>query len=389
MKKFYEVLESHKDVIYLVHLLVFIFAYIMGDNTVFAIPYKQTFTLIKYYALAMVFFKILFFDWKHYTFFTKIRLFLLILFLTVVMIVNDNRYLFQLFLLIIGAKNVDFKRIVKDTFFLEMVLVGSIVMLAMLGVLDNTISNREFGTVRNALGFKYPPSSSGYVWSLTLLYCYIKNGKLCWYEYFGLFFLNVIFYFLTDSRNGFLCSIVLLFLTFLYHFFQEKKLFSLPIHFFAKIMMVFLAAGSLFLTLQYYYKDPFYMQLDSIFSNRLGLQRKAYNQYSIKMFGSKVKWVSTDDIYRGVSQWEDLNYVDNSYIQLLIEYGLVFFFFLIIMISCIIWKNQKENKLYSNILWLVLFVHALIDPHLLKISMNIFLLQYVDFLIGFRKQKIN
>ena len=87
-----------------------------------------------------------------------------------------------------------------------------------------------------------------------------------------------------------------------------------------------------------------------------------YN-YGISLLGAKIDWVGMTE----VSATQTYNYVDNSFIQILLANGLIFFLILIYMLNILMSKMYINKQ--KHILYCLLFigVHSLLDPQLLHI----------------------
>lgn len=369
------------SVLYSVFLILYIFATIMTSVFVYANTiYKLPFTLIRYCALLVCAIKIFKFDLKYYSSKTIAINSLILFLLLVTSIVSGSRSLFQLYFLILGSYRLDFKKLAKTVLVWESLLIVLILTLAAFQIIPNRIYSRPDKTIRYALGFKYTTYAPLFVWSLTTVYLYLKKDKLQFYDFLSLFVMNLFLYFLTDSRNEFLCSVLLLVVFYL----ENKgllKIFRKPVRFLAKYSFLILTILSLTLAFTYNPKNASMKKLNSVFSNRFYLSSQGMKNYGITLFGNNIKWIGLSQIYEGTQVKKDNNYVDNSYLNLLYQYG-VFVLILILIGYYLVSKKaiQKKDPYLLYILIMIAF-HSFIDPQLMLISYNIFLLLFVEVLI--------
>ncbi len=389
LKKLKKYINKNHENIYIYALITYILAYMLGDNSVLATKLTFVFSLIKYSALLVIILKIICHDLLKYTSKTFGTLLIIALFLLFLTFHIHSRYLLQLFIIIVGSKNVSFEKIINKVLKAEFALVLLIIFLSLTGIISNYKEFRPNNIVRYALGFKYAPSSSGYIWYFTTLYLFLKKGQAKGSDYLLLFLLNLVFYLLTDARNGFYFSLIVIGLNIFYnHLKISKEIVNEIIYRLTVLIPIILIIGSLALSIFYKPQNSFMKNINSFLSNRLSLQQKALKMYPISLFGNSIDWVTNDDIKQDITlRKSDMNYVDNSYINLLLNYGLIFIILLFILFYKLATLNYKEKKYYQNALLIIIFIHAAIDPHLLKISMNIFLLQFVEFFVFYIKKE--
>ena len=375
-------IKKHSNNIYTYSTILFILAFILDDNSVLAVQYGTIFSLLKYLAVFLVMIKILVCDISKYTSRTFGTLFILFIYLLFIAFFCGNRYFLQLFILIVGAKNIPFKEFVKKLFIAEIILISVIAVLSLFGVIENYVSAR--GTItRYALGFKYPPSIAGYIWGICLLFVFLKNKNLKAVDYIGLTSVSFIFYLVTASRNGLYSSIILIVLTMAYNILQKyHHKINKIITFFAKLIPLLLIIFSVTISLMYNPKNEFMVKVNKTFSGRIYLQNNAIKSYPINLFGRNIDWVTNYDIKMKIKKGA-MNYVDNSYINLLLNFGSVFILLLLWLFYKLVEYNHQNKNDFSNLLLIIIFIHSLIDPHLTKISVNIFLLQFSEILVHF------
>ena len=384
-------IKKYSNNIYIFAVIFYIIAFILLDNTILASNYSTIFSIIKYIAVFFVLIKILVCDIYKYTTKTFGILLILFIYFAFISFYCDNRYFLQLFVLIIGAKNVSFEKIVKYVLISEILLLTTLIILSLTGVITNFSSTR-YGLMRYALGFKYTSSISGYIWGISLLFVFLKNKKLKAIDFIGLISINYIFYLITASRNGFYSSIILLALTIGYNFLQkyQQKINNI-ITYIAKFLPLILVIFSITISLIYNPKNEYMVKVNKTFSGRIYLQNNAIKSYPINLFGRNIEWVTNYDIKMNKKKYKssDMNYVDNSYINILLNFGVVLTLLLLWLFYKLVEYNHRNKNDFNNLLLIVIFLHAVIDPHLIKISVNIFLLQFSNILVNFIKASKN
>lgn len=236
-------------------------------------------------------------------------------------------------------------------------------------------------TARHSFGFFYSTQLSHIYFFNILAYCIYRN-QLKRTEYFIIVIIASIIFITTGSRNAFILTIV--FLICYYMLFNQnniyiwcylrrykEKIIYISKHFYT------ISFGLSFISSMLYNQQSFiFTKLNELLNNRLILGYNAIINYGIHLFGNYIKWIgmteaNTNQLY---------NYVDNSFLQILLTNGFVFicillYFFYLLM------KKLIDIKNYRLLLCLIFIaIHSLIDPQLLNIEMNIFLVLLVPFI---------
>lgn len=133
---------------------------------------------------------------------------------TILFNVSRNGYveLEILLLLIIGAKGIDFRKIVRIYFIITAVLLFITIIAALSGKIENLVYLQEGRRSRMALGIGYPTDFSAYVFYGVIAYIYIRSKKLKYLELAVLFALGIGVYFITDARLNTVCIIMTVFI---------------------------------------------------------------------------------------------------------------------------------------------------------------------------------
>ena len=145
----------------------------------------------------------------------------------------------------------------------------------------------------------------------------------------------------------------------------------------------------LFGLLSYFYDPsiPWLERINKFSSNRLQYTNLAIHKYKFHFFANVIVWIGLTSVYAGSYTMSDYNYVDSSYLQILLDYGFLFFsLFLYGFYRLAKYHVKIENGLMCYII-LCIAVHSFNSPQLLMIAYNIFLLQFVEILLPNKKEK--
>lgn len=97
--------------------------------------------------------------------------------------------------------------------------------------------------------------------------------------------------------------------------------------------------------------------LNSILSDRLRLGANAIEQYGFSLFGKPIEWIGFSIKKTTMEEAIGYNYVDSSYLQLGLNYGLIFLGVVLLIYSIIMNRaiKRKDYYLVSIITIILLF----------------------------------
>lgn len=379
LKNIQLLIEDKKYFFYVIPLIIYINLTLIDTTTTFFVdhilPYKS---FIKYLCVFVIMLKIVFCDMKHYKKSNYIKIFILLTIFAISSISSGNRAIIQYFIIILGSYNLDFNKIAKQVLIWECICVGIIIIFAILKIIPNRIFDRSNSDVkRYSIGFKYATYPALFVWYLTMLYLYVKKNKIGLFEYILLITINIIMYIVTNSRNELIFSFLIIFISIVYKKFKMNKIKKI-VSYFAKYSIVIFTVISILCMVLYNPKNNVWKKMNTLASGRLRLSNECMKKYDIKLFGNKMEWIGLSEIYEGEHEDSEFFYVDNSYINILYNYGIVFLILIIYAYYYVITKEiEKENYFLISILF-VIIMHSFIDPQLVKIAYNIFILLFVQ-----------
>ena len=149
----------------------------------------------------------------------------------------------------------------------------------------------------------------------------------------------VILYY-TDAKLGAGCILLLPIMTLLYRLTQNTKpkiyavlIFSIPA--FAVLAIV----G----TIMYQYSNFTWFFIDSvILAGRLRLGNEAIAMYGTPLWGQELR------MYGAGTEGKYYNFIDSSFIQLIVIYGIVYIILIILVYTIITYKAYQQKKLCAN-----------------------------------------
>lgn len=260
----------------------------------------------------------------------------------------------------ICAVNVDVRSLIKVSFYVKLFIFCFTSILYNLNIIESKIGYRE-GKVRESLGFSNANSLGLIVMCLTIEFIYLYIKKINLLGFFILILINVYVYQISLSRTSFFCSMLMIVFSLIYKYtpflkskiIQFSLLLAVPIIFYLGI----------FLPYAYNRNDKILLWLDDLFSGRLIMGHYYINEYGFSLFGTTIK----QRLF--VSNYHDPFLIDNTYLRIMIQFGVILFFilFIALLFKCI--QFVKMNYMMELCIVLVCLVYSLFE----SMTYNIFL----------------
>lgn len=351
-------------------IIIFIYTIILQTNFVYGhvVP-SYIFSILRYLIVLICGLKIILIDIKDYNIKKIYILFILFVILVISAYYTGSRNLFQLYFLILSSRNIDIKKVMKKTSIAIFSLMMIIMLLAILKIIPNyTISRNDSDTVRYALGFNYCTFPAIMILSLSLVYVFIKEESLNNTDILLVFTINLIMYILTNTRMELLCAILLLLMLLLYKKYNNKLFFNQILGKICKCSLIILSTLSIILALTYTKDNTFMYRINTISSNRLELWNRVSENYKIKLLGNKIEY------YDITKNNKNAFIIDNSYLDVLYSNGLILYLIILYLFYSLINYSINQKKYYLQIILFIIFIHSFINPDLMMIKYNLFLL---------------
>lgn len=290
----------------------------------------------------------------------------------VVFLKTGNMAMIILWVFILASKDIDFDQIIKYSFIINVYLMLFVVTSSLFGIIEDRIYLRYNGTYRYSMGYQYTTNIANLYMHMIFMYVYWKKKKISVVSIILLMSVNILLFKLTDTKNAFSMGVVVLIGAFVI---KTSVYLSRPHKWINAIYLCcvpFFAVASIGMTV-FYNRDVSWMNsINKILSGRLQLGYKGIEQYGIRLFGNKIEWVGGGYIYE-VSK-KIYNYVDSSYVQFLLEFGLAALILACIYIVTLNYKAIKKNDVWFGLVMFAIAVHSIPDPQLMWLECNPFLL---------------
>lgn len=306
------------------------------------------------------------------------------LLLVVVMFTTGNKAMLIYWTFIVAMRNVDFNKIIKMSFWVHVICLVVVIGSSYAGILENRIYSEEIRN-RQSLGFQYTTDSINLFFYTILMWIYWRKEKVTWIELGTMALTDVYLFKCTDTKSAFLLGLgaviiatALKLSTWLRHY---KKLYSVV----AVGIVPFLSAWIIDLSIRYDKEVPWMKSLNKIVSARLQLGHEAYLTYGIRPLGQRIEWIGGTIKFEEVKQ--TYNYVDSSYMQILLNFGPIILGLLLAAFVVLGVKIAKKADTYFVVVLAILAVHSTFDPQIIWMEYNTFLMMYSYLELG-KKQAL-
>lgn len=307
---------------------------------------------------------------------------LVLMLITVILFVglntDQNYIMFVTAALVFGAKGLSFNNIVKWYFWTGLCFCIVTIIGNQMGLikshdvyLDALSSRLSFALSSKRLSFGYiwPTDFASHCFFILLAYWYIRKAELTVNEMLLFVLGAIVILYCTDAKLGAGCILLLPIMTLLYRLTQNAKpkiyevlAFSIP------VFAVLAITG----TIMYQYSNFTWFFIDSvILSGRLHLGNEAISVYGIPLWGQKIR------MYGGETESVYYNYIDSSFIQLIVIYGIAYTILIITAYIIIAYKAYRRKDYILILAILMTGVSGLIAQHFLQICMNPFLIALI------------
>lgn len=262
------------------------------------------------------------------------------------------------------------EKVLKFYFYAALLALVTVLLCWRVGILESLDSNGRLN-----LGFYYTTFGANVFLHICLALVAWKKKNMRAWHWIIILTANYWFNIMTKTTAVYLSVWILFGLYVILHVLNRKKELIINRYFGILIMYFsFIAASFTIVFVAIYaklYEYPFFISLNRLLSMRLSLTIQALQRYPITLFGQPISWVT------GIAT-QSLNntyfYVDSSYMQILLQYGI---FMLIVVCICFSITGRysvKTNDVYLILAIIVFLLHCITDPQLLSFRYDPFLI---------------
>jgi len=295
---------------------------------------------------------------------------LISLFLVVNMRMTGIKDAFIYWFFIIGSRGTDYKRIMKWAAIAHFAALFLVIGSCYSHVIDNVVY-LQGDRIRESLGFSYTSEPANFFFYAVLLWVYARDREIRYPEVLLLTIVDVFIYTKTGTNSAFALSMLVLGVALAAKRFSVIGSWRKGYCWIAALIVPCAVGFILYTTLRYDPSVAWLDKLNQLIHARLQLGHEAIGKYGIPVFGQRIRWIGGTDVHLG-----KYNYVDSSFIQILVNYGWVFFCLLLFALFIFERSISDHKDFYLLIVFGALILHSTFDPQLIWIMFNSFWLAY-------------
>ena len=122
--------------------------------------------------------------------------------------------------------------------------------------------------------------------------------------------------------------------------------------------------------------NPVMYKLNKMVTGRLSLGKTAIERYGLHLGGNKLQWVGSSTLLFGLNDGDEYFYVDNGFLQLALEFGLLFTAFIIFIYLASIKKACALDNGVLVVVLLILGALFVFEPYTVDFAFNPFVLYF-------------
>lgn len=260
---------------------------------------------------------------------------------------------FMILMLAIGSMAVlPRKTLFRVVLIIQAAALTIIPLFAALGLFPNVVMDTE--RIRYSLGFTWVTSAPVLFVFASILFLHLVRKRLNGWIFVFLLQLATALFILTDTKMAFFTTMLVLVIAVIW--WQKPNWLDCLENRWVKLVILWLPVilTVVAMLLAGLYQDTGFMgKLNDILSGRLANAAEAWQKYGLTLFGQNIVWTGQGITYKPSMHYL---YVDCSYLNVLLNYGLVF------LLLVFIWCRQVILDLYRrhDMLYLAFFVVILL-----------------------------
>lgn len=300
---------------------------------------------------------------------------------------NVEYSIFAMFMLVTAATGKSFRKMLWIAFIIGSSVTITAYHLSMTGIIPyhvtvNSGGHMDLALGRHNFGTAAPVEASAHVLYLTMMWCVLKSKKqsiLAYIDYIPMFIIGYFTYRYTDARANFIWTMLLISCTLLYQLLSDEPIIkqhfislALRIFNFCQIF-VYLVCLGLSYGVSFIYRDDKPLPFEMIIGKAIDLStlrmRFRVNSMYLKAFKP---WLLGSILVNPTALVNDY-YIDVSYIRILILYGTLTFFTVIILITYTQYQHYRHKNYYLMFVLSIVALNSMMEQHLTIFQINVFI----------------
>lgn len=300
----------------------------------------------------------------HYFRFHWKQLLIVLVFFIVMSIVSKNRdgiLNINVLFLVFSARDIDFRKLL-GTFSVATFLVLCLTIYAsQKGIITNMFMSAD-GGYRYSLGFNYVSFASQRMFFALCSYLMFRGKKISYMELLALFLATIYMHQQTSTSSPFYLSILILtYALFSIKIFKKEFIIG---NFWSKKLVHygFIVALAIILYFCFYSSGNLFHFVDKFTHNRLRLSVEGFQNFGVHLLGQRISFSMLDIFGNFASNY---NYIDSSFVQLLVIDGLIVSSFMLFALTKVMRYFVTIRKDIVLACLGIMIIHGMFDPQML------------------------
>ena len=264
-------------------------------------------------------------------------------------------------LLVFSARDIDFRKLL-GTFSVATFLVLCLTIYAsQKGMITNMFMNAD-GGYRFSLGFNYVSFASQRLFFALCTYLMFRGKRISYLELLALLLATIYMYQQTSTSSPFYLSILILTYALLsIKIFKKEFIIG---NFLSKALAQygFIVALAVILYFCFYSSDNLFHLVNQFTHNRLRLSVDGFRNFGVSWLGQPISFTTLDMFGNFTSNY---NYIDSSFVQLLVIDGLIVSAFMLFALTKVMKYFISIQKDIVLPCLGIMIIHGMFDPQML------------------------
>lgn len=300
---------------------------------------------------------------NYFRFHWKQLLVVIALFISMLIVAKnrDGMLDINVLLLVFSARDIDFRKLL-GTFSLATFLVLALTIYAsQKGIIANMFMNAD-GGYRFSLGFNYVSFASQRLFFALCTYLMFRGKRISYLELMALLFATIYMYQQTSTSSPLYLSILILTYALLsIKIFKKEFIIG---NFWTKTLVQygFILALVIILYFCFYSSGNLFHLVDQFTHNRLRLSVNGFQNFGVSWLGQPISFTTLDMFGNFTSNY---NYIDSSFVQLLVIDGLIVSVFMLFALTKVMRYFVSIQKDIVLACLGIMIIHGMFDPQML------------------------
>lgn len=285
-------------------------------------------------------------------------------------LLTEYRFLWYTGFLIVGAKDIDFNKILKVYLVIGITIMVAAFGASQMGWIENLqyqVFRDEELIIRNSFGSVYPTDFSAHVFYIAVAGVCLSENKITWGKIFNFVVLATFVSDKCGARTSAICLCLMAVMLVSVKYLKDKIKTDVIYH---VMNLSTMTLAGVFVGLVHLYDEANnkLVGLNETLSNRLSISSKAIGLYDYELFGQNIVEVG----FGRSTEYPTVEYffLDSSYIRIALLYGVILF----VVTLLVLWRAGKHAIMNKRIIVviaiMVIAVQSFMEHHILEIAYN-------------------